>query len=454
MTGNRDMTTGGVLRAILLFAVPLFLENILQQVYSLVDTMIVGYNLGDAAIAAIGCTTPLFDLLITFASGLNNGFAVPIANAYGERDMAKIRASILAVLWLDVAIALLATAAGLLGVRGLLGLLNVPEALMGQATRYIVIVMAGYGVTMLFNMFSAILRAVGDSRTPLLFVGIAFACNIVLDLALVAGAGMGVAGAALGTVISQLISVALCARHVWTRYAELIPWRSDVKASRERVAPMLKAGMSMGIMYSVLCVGGMVLQSAVNLLGETVIAAHTAARKLVMLFMQPMMSVSTANTMFIGQNWGAGKVARIREGVRKVALAELLWAGFAIAFVFAFGRTAVRLMTNTSDREMLANAAMNLRINFIFYLPLGLLLCLRTTMQAMGSYALPVILSGVELLIKIAGAYLIVPRFDYRGASFVEPSSWVICGAIIVVAFMTGTRKKLSGVAIVGKTGE
>ncbi len=440
----RDMTVGSPVRHVLLFAVPLFVGNIFQQVYNLTDTMVAGYNLGNQGIAAIGSTSTLYALLICLICGFNNGFGIVIARFFGAKDYKKMRQSIAAMIKINAILLAVLMSSFLLLLKPLMKVLNTPNDIWNAAYIYIAIIIWGLIAPILYNMAASFLRAVGNSRTPLYFLILACGGNVLLDFVFVMGFHTGVWGTALATVIAQLFSAILCIGFIRRNYREVLPTREDFASNPKISKEMFTTGFSVGLMMSVFSIGSVILQSAINDLGTTIITAHTSARRLVEMLMQPLSTIGVANSTFISQNWGAGKLDRIRNAMKKVYLMEFAWAVFAMIVGLFFGKVLMVLLTGTGDPSIIANGVMNIRINCFFFFPLGILLALRLAMQAMGSKVAPVVASVIELTMKVLSTYFIIPVFGYVGASFTEPSTWVACMAFLVVAYML-QRKKLFG---------
>lgn len=421
-----DMTQGDPVRLILAFAIPLFIGNVFQQIYSMVDTMVAGYNLGDDAIAAIGATSALYSLIINLSSGMNSGFAIVVTQSFGAHDEKKLRQAVAGTLLLNALIAGALTVASLLFLRPLLHFMNTPEAIFEEAYSYIFIICAGMLTTICYNLFAGILRAVGNSRTPLYFLILSSLLNIALDVLFVAGFRMGVAGAAWATVIAQGISAALCGGYVLVRYQALLPTREDLPLPRGILWELFSAGFAMALMYCVVDLGSVIFQRANNELGKAVISAHTAARRLIVVFMQPLGTIAAASSTFVGQNWGAKKTQRIRSTLKKVMAMELAWSAFACALVFLAGDLLVRLTTGTSDPFIIENAVLSMRLHLAFFPALGILVCLRTAMQAMGKKVAPVLSSCLELGMKFFSASWLIPKFGFLGTCVTEPFTWVV----------------------------
>nr|MBP3281722.1 MATE family efflux transporter [Treponema sp.] len=451
-----DMTRGSPLRLILTFALPLLLGDCFQLVYSTVDTMVAGHFLGEGAIAAIGSTGVVFSLLMNFTWGLNSGYCISLSRAFGSGDRTQFRRSVAVMVLLNALIAVLFTSLALTAIAPVMRLLKTPDTIFADARRYIAIIIGGMTATVAYNMATGFMNAVGNSRVPLYFLIFSSVVNVALDLLFVALFGWGIAGCAAATVIAQSLSAVLCFAYILRTYADLLPRRSDM--SRAALVPlvreMLSAGLSMALMQSVVGLGTVVLQRAINLLGTDYIAAHAASRKLFDLLMVPMSTLAIANATFTSQNYGAKRLDRIREANRTLIFWELLWSLFSVAVAWLGGRSLAVWLTGTANEVIVSNAALYLRFSTLFFFPLGVLFVLRYSMQALGHKIVPVLSSGIELTFKILFALAIVPALGYWGVILTEPITWVLCAATLAVVYVTRGRQKESKSAEHITTGE
>ena len=438
-----DMTQGNAVKMILTFAIPLFIGNTFQQVYSMVDTMVAGYCLGDQAIAAIGATSSLYGLVIDLAWGLNSGFSLVVTQAFGAHDQGKLRKAIGGMMVLDGVITAVLTVLALLFLSPLMRLMNTPDSIFNQAYSYMTVIFAGMLATICYNMFAGILRAFGNSKTPLYFLIFSSLLNIALDLLFVAVFRMGVGGAALATIVSQAVSGILTGVYVYRTYREMMPKREDFRLEKKLTKELLSTGSAMAFMYSVISLGSVMFQGATNALGEGVIAAHTAARRIINILMQPLSTIMDASGTFVAQNWGAQKKRRIKETLRKVMAVEVAWGLFACLIVYLFGRTIIQFTTGTQNVDILDNAVLSLRIHFPFFPVLGVLLAMRVSMQSMGQKIAPVISSVIELCMKALSALWLIPAFGFVGTCVTEPITWVIMTAFLMVVYFVKTRRML-----------
>ena len=435
-----DMTRGKPVRMILAFAIPLLIGNVFQQVYSMADTMVAGYCLGDRAIAAIGAMSALYSLIISMSVGLNSGFAVVVTQSFGAHDEGKLRKAIGGMMVLDAAITVLLTGLSLVFLPALMRLMNTPESIFDQAYSYMAIICAGMTATISYNMFAGILRSFGNSRTPLYFLIFTSLLNIALDLLFVAGFGMGVGGAALATVAAQAVSGILTGAYAYRHYRDMMPRKEDFRPDRQLLRELLSTGSAMAFMYSVIDLGSVAFQGANNALGETVIASHTAARRIITIFMQPMSTLMNASGTFVAQNWGARQKKRIRETLKKVMGMEAAWGLFSCLIVYLFGRAIIHFTTGTVSEEVLGNAVMSLRIHFPFYPVLGVLLALRVSMQSMGQKTAPAFSGVIELVMKVISAIWLIPEYGFAGTCITEPVTWVLMTAFLLAVYWIKTR--------------
>ena len=430
-----DMTMGKPLRIILAFAIPIFIGNIFQQIYSVVDTMVAGYNLGDAAIAAIGATSSLYGLIINLAWGMNSGFALVVTRSFGAHDEGTLKKAIAGTMLLDGIVTAVVTALSLCFLRPLMHLMNTPESIFADAYGYMLIICIGIVGAVAYNMFSSLLRSVGNSVTPLYFLIVSSVANIVLDLLFVAVLHWGVAGAAAATVAAEVLSALLSGIYFFRHYRAILPSREDFRLSAGMLRDLLTNGLATAFMYCVVDLGSVFFQSANNRLGDAIIAAHTAARRIISIMMAPLGTISGAAATFIGQNWGAGRRDRVREGLKQEIMLAVAWGVFACGVIYLCGEWLVRFTTGSNDALTIQNAVMSLRIHLPFYPALGVLLALRTAMQAVNIKIPPVLSSAMELGMKILAAFFLIPSYGFLGTCVTEPITWVLCAIFLTVVY-------------------
>lgn len=439
-----DMTEGNPLRTVLAFAVPLLIGNVFQQIYNLVDTSVVGHCIGDSAISAIGATSSLYMLLISLISSLNSGYTIVTARAFGSHNEEKIKKSIAGTFLLNAGTAILITVLATIFLKPLMHFMNTPESIFEDAYSYILIICLGLTTTICYNMFAGILRAIGNSKTPLYCLIISSFINIGLDLLFVAGFNMGVNGAAIATVFSQFISALLCGLAFFINYPLYIPKKADFNVQRSIFIDLSSTGAAMALMMCVVNLGTMIFQRANNALGEEYITAYASGRRIISIVMQPLGSIAEANSTFVSQNWGARKYNRIITSLKKVMTVEILWGTIACILIYIFGDSIVRIVTGSENSQIIADSVLCMRASAPFFPVLGVLLCLRTSMQAMGYKKSPVISSCVELGMKFVGAVFVIPVIGFVGSCFTEPITWVFMTLYLVIAFLF-QRKTIFG---------
>ena len=437
-----DMTKGHPIKLMLLFTIPLLIGNLFQQFYSMVDTMIAGYYIGEEAIAAIGATSSIFSLTIGFAIGMNSGYGIILSTYVGEKNVAKIKDGIQIIFLLNLIIGTLITLALCILLPTILNLLHTPSGIWQLTYDYIFIIAAGLMTILLYNMFAGIMRSFGNSKIPLYFLIIACILNVILDVTFVVYWNMGIKGAALATVISQGASAFGSGYYVYTHYKEYMPAKESIKFPKPMVYSMLRSGFSMAFILCVVNIGTVILQSGINSLGTQNITAFTAARRLMEMLMQPLGSLCTAFSIFVAQNWGAKNPKRILSSLKYATLLECLWTLIAIGIILLWGKNFIQMITGIKNPQTLQLALLNLRINLFFFPALGVLLSIRTLLQGIGKSQIPVISSTIELAFKVFATIYLIPKYQFLGASIAEPITWVLCSIFMLVYFIP-KRKKL-----------
>ncbi len=435
------LTTGRPWRVIALFAVPLLIGNVVQQLYQFVDAIVVGRHLGVDALAAVGATGSMLFLLLGFAWGMTSGFAIPTAQAFGARDHAAVRRSVATGTLLTGVCTVLLTVGAPLLAGPLLELLRTPAELMDDAIVFAQISFLGAGATMFFNYLSAIIRAIGDSRTPLVFLTLACALNVGLVIFAVGTLGWGVGGAALATVVSQAISVLLCLEYVRRRMPVLHLKRADWRISRADVAEHLRLGLPMGFQASIISIGILAVQVALNELGTDAVAAYTAASRVDGLAVALLQSLGLAVSMFVAQNHGGARPDRIRKGVTQATWISVAAALVLGALLIAFGAQLVRLFVGDAATEVIDLASQMLAINGATYWILGILFVLRGALQGLGHALIPTITGVVELALRVGAAVVLGSIFGFIGVAASNPLAWLGAVVVLVPAYVHAHRK-------------
>lgn len=446
MAKTKDLTQGNVAKLLLFFAFPTLLSNVFQQFYNLADTAIAGHILGDNALVAIGASSTVNSLVLSFAWGLNGGFGIIIAQCFGAKDFKKLKKSVAISLSINVLFSLIVCIFGIFMSRPMLQALNTPAARLNEANSYISVILVFIIVPMLYNLEAVILRSLGDSKTPLYFLIFSSVLNIILDYVLIKFTQMGVKGAAVATVLAQLLSVILCFVVILKNFKIIRLKKNDFHFSASLFKNMMSAGMAMAVMNSIFSIGSIIMQGSINALGEDIIAAHLGSRKVAEMFMQPLVTIGTACSTFVGQNYGALKIGRIKASIKYSTIYSLIWSVFTFFILWFFGGQIARLVTGSASQVVFDNTQMYLRINAPFYFVLGLLFTLRFSIQSVDRKMPPIISSSMELASKIAAAYLFIPLWGYLGACIAEPLSWTL-GAIYLLFVFKKEFKRLDGLA-------
>lgn len=439
----KDLTKGYPAKVIIMFAIPLMLGNIFQQLYNMADSKIVSTYIGTDALAAVGATAVIVNTLIVFLNGLTQGFSIMVAARFGAKDMKSIRRYVAGTVILTTVITLIITVAGLVFIEQILEFLSTPKDIMPDALAYIRVIIAGLIFTALYNMFANILRAVGDSKTPLYCLLFALCVNIGLDLLFVSEFSWGMEGAAIATVISQAISAALCGLIVLVKFRGILPAKGDWKPIAGQYSSMLSAGFSMALMGCIVNMGTVILQGSINNLGTDIVVAHTAIRRVFSIMMAFIGAVGTSMTTYASQNMGAGKPLRVRQGMRHAIIISTCLSTALLAGWYMFGRSIIIWLTSTDSRPIIDAAVMYMNTDIWFFYVLGPLFVLRCTLQGMGRKTIPIFSSLLELAIKVLFAIILVPAFGYVGVAFTEPVSWIIMIVPLIVAYFRLPPEKM-----------
>lgn len=432
---NVDLLKGKILRALIIFAIPLFISSLFQQLYNTMDIMIVGNFLGDTSLAAIGATAAVYEMLVGFALGVGNGLSIVTARSYGSNDEDTIKKSVAGSLVIGLGITIVIMIIAKVLLLPLLELLNTPANIIDEAHTYIYTVTISVGVMFLYNLCAGFLRAIGNSMMPLVFLIVSSVLNIVLDIVFITQFNMGIKGAAVATVIAQGVSAALCIIYIYIKCPVLIPKKKHFIIEKELYKELLGQGLSMGVMLLIVSTGTVILQTAINKLGYLIIAGHTAARKLSGFVMIPVSAVSMSLATFVSQNKGANQGSRIREAVRYSNIISIVWGGIVTIILIFFAPTLMRALSGSAEATVIDNGARYLLLNAPFYAVLGILLNLRNSLQGIGEKLLPLVSSIIEFFGKILFVILLIPSLEYFGVIICEPIIWCFMCIQLAYAF-------------------
>lgn len=430
-----DLLKGNILKSLIIFAIPLLISNIFQQLYNTMDTMIVGNFLGDTSLAAIGACTAVYDLLVGFALGIGNGLSIVTARSYGSKDEKLLKKSVAGSVVIGVFVTVVIMIISALFLFPLLKFLNTPAEIINESYSYISTLTLCVGVMFAYNLAAGLLRAIGNSIMPLVFLMISSVLNIILDICFITVFDMGIFGAAVATVIAQGISAVLCIAYIYKKNPVLIPSKEDFEVDKELYKELLGQGLSMGFMLSIVSTGTVVLQTAINNLGYLIIAGHTSARKLFSFCMMPVATISLSLATFVSQNKGADQGERIRRAVRYGNLLALLWSIIISVVLFLGAETMVKILSGSSESVVIENGAKYLIINAPFFCVLGVLLNLRNALQGIGKKVVPLVSSIIELCGKILFVIFLIPSLKYFGVILCEPVIWCFMCLQLVYAF-------------------
>ena len=433
-SGTNDLTVGRPLVQILRFALPLVLGTLFQQLYSFVDTVIVGRCLGTDALGAVGTTYSLNFLILGFVQGACVGFGIPIAETFGAKDRKSMHQYLFNGALICVALSVVFTIVTALLAAPLLSLIHTPAELFDDAVLYIRVIFLGIPATVLYNYSASVLRAMGDSQHPFYFLLVSSVLNIVLDWLLIVPLGMGVDGAAIATVISQLLSGVLCTVWFFTRVEGIEFTRETLRFSAGHCKRLAIIGFPMGFEYSVSAIGAVIMQDAINLLGSVAVAAQTAGEKIRQMFTLPMESVGMAMATYVGQNHGAKRNDRVRQGIREGCLIQLVYCVAAWVVIFFVKGWAVHLVLGDADPAVTSGAVEYLTVISVLFCFHGLLMIFRNTLQGLG-YSVQAVISGVgELIGRSLGGWLAVNSLGYFGICISNPLAWAL--ALCYCVFM------------------
>lgn len=438
---ERDMTVGSPARIIFNFTVPVFIGNLFQQFYSMVDTIVVGKFVGTKALAAVGSTGTINFLIIGFLLGMTAGFTVLTSQRYGARDMDGMRKTVAMAGILSIIVSAVMTVISMVFMRPLLTLMNTPEDIFEGAYTYIMIICAGIAAQVLYNLLSSILRALGNSKTPLYFLILAATLNVVLDLVFIINFHMGVAGAAYATVISQGVSGLLCLVYIVKKVEVLKLNKYDWTFDGDVAMLQLKIGFPMALQYSITAIGAMMVQAALNVFGSIAVAAFTAASKIEQIVTQAYVALGVTMATFCAQNAGAGKLERIREGFRKATLMGAVYGVITGAVLFFYGKYMTGMFISDNLEQIIGYVDTYLRCVGLFLIPLTIVNIYRNGIQGMGFGALPMLSGVAELVGRGAVAVAASICGSYVGICLASPAAWVLAAGVLLIMYYYIVKK-------------
>ena len=438
---TNNMTTGAPSRAILTFAIPLILGYILQQMYLIIDAAIVGRWIGVGALAAVGASSSIMFLIMGFCNGSCAGFAIPVAQAFGAGDYHKMRCYVSNALRIAVVLAVVITLLSCALCDRILKLVNTPADIFHDAYVFLFLQFCTIPFTIAYNLYAGQIRALGNSKQPFYFLIISSVLNILLDVVLILGFRMGVEGAGIATFLSQVFASWLCWRFIRHRMTILVPQGNERAFDNKKISILLNNGVPMGLQFSITAIGIIMLQSANNALGTIYVASFTAAIRIKYLFTCVLENIGVAMATYCGQNVGAGKIDRIRTGVRDAMGIMLVYFVFTVALIYPFAVEMMALFVNAGEHAVIAHAAQLMRIANWFYPALGVLVILRYSIQGLG-YSNLSLMSGVMEMIARCGVSLwMVPALAWLGVCYADPVAWCMANVFLIPAFFWLLRR-------------
>ena len=430
-----DMTVGSPMRAIFRFAVPLILGYILQQMYLIIDTVIVGRWIGVNALAAVGASTSIMFLIMGFCNGSCAGFAIPVAQAFGAKDYQKMRTYVSNSYRIAATFAVVITLLSCLFCKKILHLVNTPLEVFDDAYIFLMLQFAAIPFTIAYNLLAGQIRALGNSKQPFYFLIAASVVNIILDVILILMIGLGVEGAGIATLLSQAFSVCLCVWFIKKKMQILIPQGEERYYDNKKISILLNNGVPMGLQFSITGIGVIMLQSANNALGITCVAAFIAAMRIKYLFTCVFENIGVAMATYCGQNLGAQKMERISQGVRAAIKMMIIFFVFSFIVITPFADDMMTLFVDKGEAEVVTYAAQFMRIACYFYPCLGLLTIFRYSIQGLGYSNLSMMSGVMEMIARCGVSLWLVPAFAWTGVCYGDPVAWVMADMFLLPAF-------------------
>ena len=438
---TKELTEGNPLKLILLFMFPMFIGNIFQQIYNLVDALVVGRCIGLNALAAVGATMPMIFLFISFIFASTQGFSIVTAQKFGARDYKMVRQSAAASFILSGLLTIIITLLSAPFTHHMLVFLKTPDDILLDSEKYLFIMFLGIFATIYYNLSSNLIRALGDSKTPLYFLIFSSFMNIFMDLLFVLKFGWGIEGVAWATVAAQGISTVMCLIYMFWKFPILRLKKEDWKVSKDFYFEHLRIGIPMGIQMSVLSIGIIAVQYVLNSFGSIAVAAFTTAVRVDQFFSQAFLALGAAIATYTAQNYGAGKIQRIKEGTKCGVLIAVLISIFCAIVLYFFGRDIVAIFMNEPNAEMLDYAQIYLNIVMVSFIFLGLLFLYRNILQGMGSVIVPLLSGVAELIMRILAAFFLSAKLGYFGVCLATPSAWIMGALVLYIGYKIGLKK-------------
>ena len=437
----KDMTNGSPSKHILGFAVPMLFGMLFQQFYNLVDTIIVGKTLGVEALAGVGATGSINFMIIGFFMGVCNGFVIPVAQCFGAKKPADLRKYVFNGYICSIVFAIVLTLASVIFCRRILIIMNTPADIIDHAYNYIVVIFIGIPTVFLYNMVSGVIRSLGDSKTPVVFLVLSSIINVVLDFFLILVCKMGVAGAGWATVTSQLISGLTCLIYMYKKYDILKGDKSERVLDRRFITNLCMNGVPMGLQYSITAIGSTILQAAVNTLGSTYVAAMTAGSKMFNFTCCPFDALGSTMATYAGQNVGAAKIKRLGQGVRSAMIIGSVYSVLSLIALYFTTDYIALLFVNASETTIIALTRQFILASACFYIPLTGVNVVRFCIQGMGFSVFAISAGILEMIGRAFAAIILIPSIGFMGACLASPIAWIAADAFLFPAFIHCAKK-------------
>ena len=437
----KDMTNGSPSKHILGFAVPMLFGMLFQQFYNLVDTIIVGKTLGVEALAGVGATGSINFMIIGFCMGVCNGFVIPVAQCFGAKKPADLRKYVFNGYICSIVFAIVLTLASVIFCRRILIIMNTPADIIDHAYNYIVVIFIGIPTVFLYNMVSGVIRSLGDSKTPVVFLVLSSIINVVLDFFLILVCKMGVAGAGWATVTSQLISGLTCLIYMYKKYDILKGDKSERVLDRRFITNLCMNGVPMGLQYSITAIGSTILQAAVNTLGSTYVAAMTAGSKMFNFTCCPFDALGSTMATYAGQNVGAAKIKRLGQGVRSAMIIGSVYSVLSLIALYFTTDYIALLFVNASETTIIALTRQFILASACFYIPLTGVNVVRICIQGMGFSVFAISAGILEMIGRAFAAIILIPSIGFMGACLASPIAWIAADAFLFPAFIHCAKK-------------
>lgn len=437
----KDMTNGSPSKHILGFAVPMLFGMLFQQFYNLVDTIIVGKTLGVEALAGVGATGSINFMIIGFCMGVCNGFVIPVAQCFGAKKPADLRKYVFNGYICSIVFAIVLTLASVIFCRRILIIMNTPADIIDHAYNYIVVIFIGIPTVFLYNMVSGVIRSLGDSKTPVVFLVLSSIINVVLDFFLILVCKMGVAGAGWATVTSQLISGLTCLIYMYKKYDILKGDKSERVLDRRFITNLCMNGVPMGLQYSITAIGSTILQAAVNTLGSTYVAAMTAGSKMFNFTCCPFDALGSTMATYAGQNVGAAKIKRLGQGVRSAMIIGSIYSVLSLIALYFTTDYIALLFVNASETTIIALTRQFILASACFYIPLTGVNVVRFCIQGMGFSVFAISAGILEMIGRAFAAIILIPNIGFIGACLASPIAWIAADAFLFPAFIHCAKK-------------